>query len=94
MVDNARIHGDGGTIAVNVSRSGSDVCCTVVNSGQVAAGVHRRLFKRFVTTRADRGGTGLGLSIVRAVAEAHGGQASCVSEGPPEVSFQITLPAL
>jgi two-component system sensor histidine kinase CreC len=93
MVDTARIHGEGGPILVNVSRNGGDVCCSVVNAGQVAPAVHRRLFRRFVTTRADRGGTGLGLSIVRAVAEAHGGQASCVSEGPPEVAFQITLPS-
>jgi hypothetical protein len=30
---------------------------------------------------------------VRAIAEAHGGQARCVRAGPPEVAFQIVLPA-
>ena len=46
--------------------------------------MQERLFRRFVTTRADKGGTGLGLAIVRAVAEAHGGRAELVKAGPPE----------
>jgi signal transduction histidine kinase len=55
--------------------------------------VRDRLFRRFVTTRADKGGTGLGLAIVQAVAEAHGGQADLESPGPPEVVFRLKLPA-
>jgi signal transduction histidine kinase len=46
-----------------------------------------------VTTRKDRGGTGLGLAIVRAVAEAHGGRATCSDFGPPEVVFELSFPA-
>lgn len=93
LVDNARVHGGDGAIRVAVFRRHGEVCCTVTNPGKVAKGVKDRIFRRFVTTRADRGGTGLGLAIVRAIAEAHGGQAECVALGPPEVSFQISLPA-
>ena len=54
--------------------------------------VRERLFRRFVTTRADKGGSGLGLAIVRAVAEAHAGSVELSSSGPPEVEFRIALP--
>jgi signal transduction histidine kinase len=93
LIDNARIHGEAGTIRVRVWRDDDEVCCTVHNPGQVHKGVTGRMFRRFVTTRADRGGTGLGLAIVRAIAEAHGGQAECIAPGPPEVGFRINLPA-
>jgi two-component system sensor histidine kinase CreC len=56
--------------------------------------VEKRLFRRFATTRADRGGTGLGLAIVRAIAEAHSGSAECAAAGPPLVEFRIRLPAV
>ena len=92
LVDNARIHGRGGPVHVDVRRQDDEVVCTVTNRGQVARGVKPRIFRRFVTTRADRGGTGLGLAIVRAIAEAHGGRAECTNIGPPEVTFTIMLP--
>jgi signal transduction histidine kinase len=93
LVDNARLHGAPGPIHIVVSRRDDEVLCSVKNQGQVSRGVQRRIFRRFVTTRADRGGTGLGLAIVRAIAEAHGGQAECTAPGPPEVAFEIRLPA-
>ena len=93
LVDNARIHGGDGPIRVRIWRDGDDACCIVSNPGQVSQGVAKRLFRRFVTTRANRGGTGLGLAIVRAIAEAHGGQVRCTESGPPEVSFELRLPA-
>jgi signal transduction histidine kinase len=63
-----------------------------MSRGAIGKHVAGRLFRRFVTTRADRGGTGLGLAIVRAVAEAHSGSAECKAVGPPEVEFRVTLP--
>ena len=94
LVDNARVHGaDDEPIRVVLARSGADVICEVHNAGQLSRHVQKRIFRRFVTTRADRGGTGLGLAIVRAVAEAHGGRAECVAAGPPTVSFALRLPA-
>ncbi|MEO5725596.1 MAG: histidine kinase dimerization/phospho-acceptor domain-containing protein, partial [Byssovorax sp.] len=94
LVDNARTHGaDGAAVRVEVRSGNSEVTIAVKNEGQVGRYVEKRLFRRFVTTRADRGGTGLGLAIVRAIAEAHSGSAECTSKGPPEVEFKITLPA-
>lgn len=94
LLDNARVHGtEGEPIRVAVSRTRDEVRCEVINAGQVSRNVYSRIFRRFVTTRADRGGTGLGLAIVRAVAEAHGGEAECVAPGPPEVIFRLSLPA-
>ncbi len=96
LIDNARLHGDG-KISVQIARrvreSQEEVVCRVINEGSVARGVRKRIFRRFVTTRKDRGGTGLGLAIVRAVAEAHGGRATCSDFGPPEVVFELSFPA-
>src|SRR5690606_25899840 len=64
----------------------------VSNGGEVPRGVRERLFRRFVTTRADKGGSGLGLAIVRAVAEAHGGRVELREAGPPRVTLRLELP--
>jgi len=93
LLDNATVHAEKGPVWVRVLRDADVVRCQVESPGRIQAPVKPRLFGRFVTTRADRGGTGLGLAIVRAVAEAHGGQASCTAFGPPHVRFEIALPA-
>jgi two-component system sensor histidine kinase CreC len=93
LVDNARLHGEPGSVVVQTTREGNRICCCVSNRGRIAPAIAPRLFRRFVTNRADRGGTGLGLAIVRAVAEAHGGTAQCRRSGPPEVTFEMELPA-
>lgn len=94
LIDNALVHGaPGGPIRLMVSTRGGEVSVRVVSRGAVSEHVRKRLFRRFVTTRPDKGGTGLGLAIVRAVAEAHGGSVSCVSYGPPEVCFELKLPS-
>ena len=82
-----------GPVKVSVTRQGGEVQLVVNNEGEVPRHVRKRLFRRFVTTRADKGGSGLGLAIVRAVAEAHGGRADLLDPGPPEVRFRLTLPA-
>jgi two-component system sensor histidine kinase CreC len=93
LVDNALVHGaTEEPVSLELSRAGGRIVVTVRNRGSIGKHVSSRLFKRFVTTRADRGGTGLGLAIVRAIAEAHSGSAECTSSGPPEVEFRITLP--
>jgi signal transduction histidine kinase len=94
LLENGRIHGPPGSeVEVEVAREGEQVWLAVRNAGAIGRHVEQRLFRRFVTTRADRGGTGLGLAIVRAIAEAHSGGAECVSAGPPRVEFRISLPA-
>lgn len=91
LVDNARVHG-AGAITIEIQEHGREASVLVKNQGKIADHVKKRLFRRFVTTRPDRGGTGLGLAIVRAVAEAHGGAIDCVASGPPEVVFRLKLP--
>ena len=93
LVDNACIHAQGdGPIELRVQRQGGFVTCRVRSPGAISKHVREQLFRRFVTTRADKGGSGLGLAIVRAVAEAHGGQAQLIEAGPPQVCFEFSLP--
>jgi signal transduction histidine kinase len=94
LVDNALVHSAATSrVQVDVVRRGEEVVVSVKNVGAVARHVQDRLFRRFVTTRPDKGGSGLGLAIVQAVAEAHGGQADLEAAGPPEVIFRMRLPA-
>lgn len=94
LLDNALAHSPAGTpVTVRVQRTGDHGTLSVENQGQIPAYVRERLFRRFVTTRAEKGGTGLGLAIVRAVAEAHGGRVELVAAGPDTVQFRLILPA-
>lgn len=94
LLDNGCIHGaQAGVVEVTVARRGESVVLDVRNEGQIHRHVAERLFRRFITTRAERGGTGLGLAIVRAIAEAHSGTAVCAEPGPPRVEFRISLPS-
>jgi len=93
LIDNALVHSEpGARVEVEVIRQPDAVVLSVKSRGGVARHVQERLFRRFVTTRADKGGTGLGLAIVRAVAEAHGGEAALSKAGPPDVVFELKLP--
>lgn len=91
LLENALIHSQG-PVQVELSAQALDGVLLVKSDGQVAKHARTRLFRRFFTTRADKGGTGLGLAIVRAVAEAHRGHADLLESGPPTVVFRVTLP--
>jgi len=93
LVENASIHSAPDTpIRVRLEAHASTGVVSVESMGTVATHVQKNLFRRFVTTRGDKGGTGLGLAIVRAVAEAHSGQVDLVLAGPPRVAFALSLP--
>ncbi|MBN2193067.1 MAG: two-component sensor histidine kinase [Polyangiaceae bacterium] len=93
LVVNGLVHSmPGSPVEVAVYRSASDIVLSVSSRGEISRHIRTRLFRRFVSTRHDRGGTGLGLAIVRAVAESHGGRAELEREGPPTVEFRIVLP--
>jgi len=95
LLDNAVIHSPPATpVEVSVLVQDGHGKVVVKNEGQVARHVQENVFRRFVTTREDKGGTGLGLAIIRAVAEAHGGQAQLASAGPPHVIFTLTVPTV
>jgi two-component system sensor histidine kinase CreC len=94
LIANALVHGEAGTpVDVVLTRNEDWVRLSVSSVSQVSPHVRERLFRRFVTTRADKGGTGLGLAIVRAVTEAHGGQVELIHAGPPRAVFRMSLPA-
>jgi len=93
LLDNALIHGEPNQpVELLLRRDGSSVTVTVASAGAIQKHVRKRLFRRFVTTRSDKGGSGLGLAIVRAVAEAHGGRVELAAEGPPRVEVRMSLP--
>lgn len=94
LLDNALLHSSERVkVSLRQNATIASVVLGVENEGQVATHVRAEVFRRFITTRGDRGGTGLGLSIVRAVAEAHGGRVELVEAGPPKVVFELWLPA-
>jgi len=93
LLENGLTHGAAGSgVDIELSRSDEWVNLRVISQGAISRHVRERLFRRFVTTRADKGGTGLGLAIVRAVTEAHGGHVELLNSGPPEVVFHVSLP--
>ncbi len=77
LVGNAVVHGDG-RITVSVRRLGGGIEIAVEDAGAgIPAEFRDSAFERFsrASTARGRPGSGLGLAIVRAVAEAHGGEA-------------------
>jgi signal transduction histidine kinase len=72
----------------------TEVEIRATNEGHLDEHIKKSLFRRFVTTRREKGGTGLGLSIVRAVAEAHGGHVEFDASEPGKVTFQLRLPGV
>lgn len=93
LIGNAIHHrlGDG-PILVILEMQQSNVILCVRNPGKIPPHIRKRLFRRFVTSRADRGGTGLGLPIARAVAEAHGGGVEGGELEPGTVEFRFWMP--
>jgi signal transduction histidine kinase len=93
LLDNALTHGDGSRPPrLALDAQGADLVLSVTNGGRIAPHVRKRLFRRFVTTRGDKGGTGLGLAIVRAIAEAHHGKVEVRELDAGEVQMRLLLP--
>ena len=92
LVDNALRYG-GGDVVLRVRAGTAATRLEVADSG---AGFPSdlRAFERFARGDAarTRGGSGLGLAIVRAIAEAHGGSAEILRDGPG-ATVRITLPS-
>ena len=82
---------------VRVLRSGASAVIEVEDTGpgmepEEAARMFERFYRADPARARARGGTGLGLSIVAAVAEAHGGSATAVSEPGAGTTVRVTLP--
>ena len=92
LVDNALRHGEG-EVVLGARRTPAGVELEVSDAGPgFDPDIAARAFDRFA--RGDhartRGGVGLGMAIVRAVAEAHGGDAAIV--GGRESTVRVSLP--
>lgn len=93
LVDNGLLHSDEqSAVEVSLIRTETGVELRISSVGAIEKHARERIFRRFFTTREDKGGSGLGLPIARAVAEAHRGRLELASAGPPQVTFQLTLP--
>jgi signal transduction histidine kinase len=93
LVDNALRHG-AGEIRLTAEPNGERAAFEVSDGGPgFPAGFAPRAFERF--TRADQGrtggGAGLGLAIAKAIAEAHGGDASIASDRGPRTTVRISI---
>jgi signal transduction histidine kinase len=99
LVDNAtRYNLEHGWIRIATGASDGHAFLRVSNSGRKipdhAMSLLFEPFRRLDGDRlADRGGAGLGLSIVRAIAVAHGGQASATPLDEGGLSVLVTLPS-
>jgi len=96
---------DGGTLAIEVSRSkgilahtgrasrGPSVVMTVTDTGQgMNDDVQARIFEPFFTTKPAGSGTGLGLAMVYGAVEQNGGSIDVVSKPGRGSTFRIHLP--
>jgi signal transduction histidine kinase/ActR/RegA family two-component response regulator len=88
----------GGTVNVNVTRAGREVCIEVADTGEgISPEFLPLVFDRFqqADSKSTRrhAGLGLGLAITRHLVEMHGGTVSAQSAGPGRGSaFTIRLP--
>jgi two-component system, OmpR family, sensor kinase len=98
LVRNALVHTPpAATITVAARRNGDRAVVEVADDGPgMTVEQASRAFERFYRADAgrsrDRGGTGLGLAIVRAVAAAHGGQATLTSAPGAGTTVRVDLP--
>ncbi len=98
LVDNAIYYADpGDSVSLRVTAGADGVVLDVEDTGAgVPEALQPRMFERFFRapdprTRA-RDGSGLGLALVRAVARAHGGEASYEPRAPRGSRFRVRLP--
>jgi PAS domain S-box-containing protein len=89
----------GGRISISASRRGSEICISVVDTGEgILPSALPFVFEPFQqadsSTTRQHGGLGLGLAIVKHLVSAHGGTVSVSSEGKGKGStFVVRLPA-
>lgn len=97
LLENALRHADPGNLRVRLQQVGDDCQLSVEDDGP---GINSKLtseifeaFRRGDPSRSRKsGGSGLGLAVVKAIAEAHGGHATCRASGMGS-SFIISWPA-
>ncbi|MFF1818964.1 sensor histidine kinase [Kribbella sp. NPDC058245] len=97
LLENAvRYNVPGGSVDVRTTRGPEQVVLTVTNTGPVVPESEvELLFEPFrrAHVRTEQKGSGLGLSIVRAVAKAHGGEATAQANPDGGLTVRVSLPA-
>ena len=95
IIDNAVKYAESPEISVTLRKDGKKAIIEEINASSLEKGEHPELFERFYRPDASRssatGGHGIGLSVVKAIAEAHGGEATCTAGGS-RVTFRLSLP--
>ncbi|MFJ1705878.1 sensor histidine kinase [Kitasatospora sp. NPDC088346] len=97
LVDNAmRYNVPGGKVTVRTSMGRQDAEIVVANTGPVISAheipVLFAPFRRLTDRVGSARGSGLGLSIVRAVAQAHGGEATALPRRGGGLTVRVLLP--
>ncbi|WP_110673777.1 ATP-binding protein [Salinicola sp. RZ23] len=82
LLENALRHADPGNLRVSLARVDDDCQLSVEDDGPgIDSALATEIFESFRRVEPSRsrqsGGSGLGLAVVKAIAEAHGGQAYC-----------------
>ena len=99
LVDNAvKYGGDGGEVAVKLSRAPGGIMLSVSDHGSgISAEEQPRVFERFYRASNARArnvrGSGIGLSLVKFIAEAHGGRVHVASAPGQGSTFTVFIPA-
>jgi signal transduction histidine kinase len=98
LLDNARRYAsEGGVVRIETRLEGGTGVLRVLDRGPgFPPGGAERAFERFWRSEASRsrqtGGSGLGLSVVRAIADAHGGQAHAANRPDGGAVLEVRLP--
>ncbi|MGD2185975.1 MAG: sensor histidine kinase, partial [Desulfobacterales bacterium] len=86
----------GGNIAVKVNTVNNDAIAVMVKDSGIGISEKEmpRIFERFYRCDPSRSeaGIGLGLSFARAIARAHGGDITVISQPNKGSTFTVTLP--
>ncbi len=98
LIDNAvKYNNEGGSVWVNIGKSGRNALITVRDNGiGIAEKDRERVFERFYRVDKSRskqtGGTGLGLSIVKHIVAYHGGGISIRSQLGKGTEITVSVP--
>lgn len=96
LLENARQHALPGTILIQTETDSMQYCLSVDDDGPGVPGAilpHLfQAFRRADSGRSKTGNSGLGLAVVAAIAQAHGGRASCTPNARGGTRFTLSWP--